>query len=148
MSEQKFHAGIRLRSPETSFGSKRPSERPVLLKQPGTARVREERLAVVAESDLLAEPAAVDGWITHHACALPATDQERQRAQVRMRRQVPAFRAVRAFRAQPRRERRARTLLRLHRRQASANSLCPVVRCRADAAARRRAHAYGGTGSA
>src|SRR6516225_2061874 len=58
----------------------------LLVQPPGPADVAEERLAVLAELDLLAEPEGLDGRVPADPGALPPPEQELQRRQVRMNR--------------------------------------------------------------
>src|SRR5262249_37854868 len=71
MCEHDLQPAIGLRAPEARLHREWPADRAVFRQKPGPAGVDQERLAVVAEAELLAEVRALDGRVTDHARAFP-----------------------------------------------------------------------------
>src|SRR5690242_1729372 len=88
MRQHHLDLAVRARPPVPALGPERGPDLPLLVQPPGPAGVDEERLAVVAEADLLPEPERLDGRVPADARALPPPEQERQRLEVRMDRHV------------------------------------------------------------
>src|SRR5580658_4714617 len=85
MGQQDLDLVVGLRPPEPDLHGQRPPDRAVRLEQPGTAGVDQERLAVMAEGELLAEVHALDRRVADDASAFPPAEQEAQRRDRRMR---------------------------------------------------------------
>src|SRR5215469_9973867 len=75
---------ILLGAPVAGLSRQRPADCAVRVDQPGPARVDQERLAVMAEGDLLAEVRALDGGVPDDAGTLPPADQEAHRLEARV----------------------------------------------------------------
>src|SRR5215469_10997302 len=81
MCEDDLHTAVLLGAPVAGLHRQRPADGAVRLDQPGPARVNQERFAIMAERDLLAEVRAVYRRVPDHTGALPAADQEAHRVE-------------------------------------------------------------------
>src|SRR5215470_4259358 len=101
---------VRAGAPVAALGAERRPDLPLLVEPPGPAGVDEERLAVMAEADLLPEPERLDGRVPADASAFPPSEQEAERLKVRMDRHagLPPRTPARPGTGTPRRTQRTR----------------------------------------
>src|SRR5580693_1265592 len=84
MREHHLDLAVRTRAPVPALGAERRPELSFFVQPPGPAGVDQERLAVMAEADLLPEPERLDGRVPADPGAFPPPEQEAQRLKVRM----------------------------------------------------------------
>ena len=76
MREHHLDLAVRPWPPVPGLGAQRQPDLPFFVQPPGPADVTQERLAVMAEADLLAEPERLDGRVTADSGAFPPPEQE------------------------------------------------------------------------